>query len=69
MKKVKICYVCIEKFEITYLKDRKYCKVRDNCNCTQKYRGAPHSICNLKHTVPKKIPIVFYNGSIIIILS
>ena len=24
---------------------------------------AAHSICNLKYSVPKKIPIVFHNGS------
>ena len=27
------------------------------------YRGAAHSICNFKYSVPKKIPLVFYNGS------
>ena len=27
------------------------------------YRGAAHSICNLKYSVLKKIPIVFHNGS------
>ena len=26
-------------------------------------RGAAHNICNLRYTVPKKIPIVFHNGS------
>ena len=27
------------------------------------YRGAAHSICNSKSSVPKKIPLVFHNGS------
>ena len=27
------------------------------------YRGATHSICNLKYSVAKKILIIFYNGS------
>ena len=27
------------------------------------YRGAAHSICNLKFSVPKKIPIAFHNAS------
>ena len=27
------------------------------------YRGAAHSICNLKFVVPEKIPIAFVNGS------
>ena len=29
-----------------------------NCHYTGEYRGAAHSICNLKYCVPKKIPIV-----------
>ena len=59
----KICYICNEKFENKNLKDKKYCKVRDHCHYTREYRGAAHSICNLKYTVPKKSPIVFHNGS------
>ena len=46
-----------------YLKDKKYCKVRDHCHYTGEYRGAAHSICNLKCSVPKRIYIVFHNGS------
>ena len=38
-------------------------KVRDHCHYTGKYRGAAHSICNLRHKIPKEIPIVFHNGS------
>ena len=30
---------------------------------TGKYRGAAHSICNLRYKVPKEIPVVFHNGS------
>ena len=45
------------------MKDKKYCKVRDHCHYTGEYRGAAHSICNLKYSVPKKIPTVFPNGS------
>ena len=36
---------------------------RDHCHYTREYRGAEHSICNLKYAVPKKNPIVFHNGS------
>ena len=43
-------------------KDKKYWKVRDHCHYTGEYRGAAYSIGNLKYIVPKKIPIVFYNG-------
>ena len=28
----------------------------------REYRGAAHSMCNLKYSVPKTIPIVFHNG-------
>ena len=59
----KICYICKEKFENKYLKDEKYCKVGDHCHYRCEYRGAVHRICNLKYSIPKKIPIVFHNGS------
>ena len=59
----KIYYICKEKFENKYLKDKKYCKVRDHCHFTGEYRGAAHIICNLKYSVPKTIPIAFHNGS------
>ena len=55
--------MCKEKFENKYLKDKKYRKVRDHCNYTEEYRGAVHSIWNLKYTTSKKVPIVFHNGS------
>ena len=45
------------------MKDKKYCRARGHCHYTGEYRGAAHSICNLKYSVPKKIPIVFHNGS------
>ena len=50
----KICYIYKEKYENKYLKDKKYCKVRDHCHCTGEYRGAVHSIFNLKYSVLKK---------------
>ena len=43
--------------------NKDYHKVRDHCHFTGKYRGAAHSICSLRYKTPKKIPIVFYNGS------
>ena len=45
------------------MKEIKYCKVRDHFHYTGEYRGVVHSICNLKYSVPNKIPIVFHNGS------
>ena len=50
----KICYICKEKFESKYLKDKKYRKVREHCDYTREYRGTAHSICNLKIDAPKK---------------
>ena len=29
----------------------------------RKFRGAAHSICNLKYKTPKEVPVVFHNGS------
>ena len=43
--------------------DKKYRKVRDHCHYTGKFRGATHSICNLRYKIPKEIPILFHNGS------
>ena len=38
-------------------------KVRNYSHYTDGYRGAAHSICNLKYSVTKKAPIVFHNAS------
>ena len=35
---------------------RKYCKVRNHCYYTVKYRGAALSIFNLRYSIPKEIP-------------
>ena len=45
-----ICYICEKEFYIDENNKKelkKMQKVRDHCHCTGKYRGAPHSICNL----------------------
>ena len=55
--------IFVNKIEKRYLKDKNYCQVRDHFHYTAEYRGAAHSICSLKYSVPKKIPIVFHNGS------
>ena len=44
-------------------KSKKIRKVRDHFDYKGEYRGAAHRICNLKYSVPKKIAIVFHNGS------
>ena len=38
-------------------------KVRGHCHDIGEYRGTVYSICNLKCSVPKKIPTDFHNGS------
>ena len=55
-----ICYICKTEFNNN---DKKQPKVKDHCHYTGKYRGAAHNICNLRHKVPKEIPVVLHNGS------
>ena len=55
---------CKEKIENKYLKDKKCHKVRDICHYSGEYGGGVHSIRNLKHSVPKKVCVVFRNGPI-----
>ena len=41
----------------------KYHKVIEYCHYTWKYRGAAHSICNLRYKTPKEIIVVFHKVS------
>ena len=65
-EKQKVCYICKKEFS-TDEKEKNafklYHKVRDHCHYTGKFRGAAHSICNLRYKTPKEIPVVFHNGS------
>ena len=65
-KKQKVCYICKNEFNIDE-NDKNafelYHKVRDHCHYTGEFRGAAHSICNLRYKTPKEIPVVFHNGS------
>ena len=45
------------------MENEKYRKSRDHCQYSGEYRGAAHSIYNLKYSVPKKIYIAFHNRS------
>ena len=59
------CHICVGKF-CTDEDDKKYKnrkKVQDHSHYTKKFRGAAHSICNLKYKVPDNIPIIIYNVS------
>ena len=59
MKKFTICV----KKEDNHAQNKKYCKVRDHWHYTREYSVAAHSICKLRCSVPKEIPIVFHSGS------
>ena len=59
----KVCYICGKRILKKLSKTINYRKVRDHCHYTGKYKGAAHSICNLKFNVPYEIPVVFHNGS------
>ena len=59
----RIFYNCKEKFVNKYLNSKKHQKVTGHCYYTGYYRGAAQRICNLKYHVPKKMLILFHNGS------
>ena len=62
----KYCHICKRKFgtdENGKNKFKLYCKVRDHCHYTEKYRGAAHSICNLRYKIQRESPVVLHNGS------
>ena len=54
----KVCYICGKRFLKKCANDKDYCKVLDHCHYTGKYRGAAHSICNLKFNAHNEFPVV-----------
>ena len=57
-EKQKVCYICQKGFSTDNINgvafsgaalNRKYHKVRNHCHYTGKFRGAAHSICNLRY--------------------
>ena len=50
-EKQKVCHICKKGFQDD---DKNKKKVRDHCHYTQDIRGAAHSKCNLRYSVPKK---------------
>ena len=62
----KNCYICEQEFCTDENNKKEFKlkqKVRDHYHYTGKYRGAAHSICNLRYKISKEIPVVFHNGS------
>ena len=59
----KLYYICGKRILKKLSKSINYWKVRDHYYYTGKYRGAAHSICNLKFNVPNEFRVVFHNGS------
>ena len=47
-EKQKVCCICKKEFSINDDDSKKYQKVRDHRHYTGKFRGAGHSICNLR---------------------
>ena len=61
-----VCHICEKEFcanKNNKKEFKSYCKIRDHCHYTRKYRGAAHSKCNLRYKIPKEITVVFHNGS------
>ena len=61
----KLCYICKQEFCTDENNEKELKlkqKVRNHCHYTGKYRGASHSICNLRNKIPKEIPVMFHNG-------
>ena len=56
-EKQKFCHICKKEFS-TEENDKNafklFDKVRDHCHYTGKFRGAAHSICNLRYKTQKK---------------
>ena len=65
-EKKKYCHICKKKFRYDKHNKNKfnnYRKARDHDHYTGKFRGAAHSICNLRYKVQREIPVVIHNGS------
>ena len=55
----KYCHICKKVFG----EAKKHRKVRDHDHYTGKFRGAAHSICNLRYSTQKDVPVFFHNGT------
>ena len=62
-EKINICCIYKKLFVHKYTNDKNYCQVRDHCYYTGKYRGAAHSIYDLKYSIPQEIPVLLKSES------
>ena len=77
-RKQRVCYICKKEFiadeietddlkmiriNLVLMKMLKMIVVKDRCHYRRKFRGAAHNICSLRYKTPKKIALVFCNGS------
>ena len=61
-----LCHICEKEFCTDKDNENEYKllrKVRDHCHYIRKYRGAAHSICNLRYKIIKEILVLLHNGS------
>ena len=58
-EKATYCHICKKVFGA----NKKHRKVYDYDYYTGNYRGAAYSICNLRYSSQKDIPVFFHNGS------
>ena len=59
-KNTNVCWICNKNF----IKNSfNYRKVRDHDHYTGKYRGAAHSLCNLRYSEQRNLTIGMHNGS------
>ena len=56
------CYICRKKKLHKNLQKIKITKKLETCHFTGRYKGATHSIFNLRFNVPNEVPAVFHNG-------
>ena len=55
----KYCHICRKVFG----KAKKHRKVRGHDHYTGKLRGTAHSMCNLRYSTQKDIPVFFHNSA------
>ena len=65
-EKQKLCHICKNQFcheENEKNKFKLYQKVKNHCHYIGQFRGAAHSIYNLRYKVQREIPDKIHNGS------